>query len=58
MYNYLITLAPCALNAEFQHFILRFNKNFITLQIPLQEGIGGEKEAQRQGDFTNNSIIG
>jgi hypothetical protein len=38
-----ITLTPCALNVEFQHFILRFNKNFITLQIPLQEGIGGER---------------
>jgi len=22
----IITLEPCALNAEFQHFILRFNK--------------------------------
>jgi hypothetical protein len=26
--------------AEFQHFILRFNKNFLTLQIPLKEGTG------------------
>jgi len=24
----IITLETCALNAEFQHFILRFNKNF------------------------------
>ncbi len=31
----IITLEPCALNAEFHHFILRFNKNFITLQITL-----------------------
>ncbi len=34
-----ITLEPCAVNAEFQHFILRFNKNFLTLQIPLKEGM-------------------
>jgi hypothetical protein len=38
----LIILEHCALNAEFQHFILRFNKNFFTLQIALKEGIGGE----------------
>jgi hypothetical protein len=38
----IITLKPCALNAEFQHFILRFNKISLgTLQIPLKEGIGG-----------------
>jgi hypothetical protein len=39
----MITLGPCALNAEFQHFILRFNiKKLITLRIPLNEGIRGE----------------
>jgi hypothetical protein len=37
----IISLEPCALNAEFQHFILRFNKNFLTLRIPLKEGIRG-----------------
>ncbi len=38
-----IILEPCALNAEFQHFILRFNKNFLTLQRPLEEGkMGGQ----------------
>jgi hypothetical protein len=41
---------PCVLNAEFQCFILRFNKNFLTLWIPLNDGIEGERE----GDFTNN----
>ncbi len=46
----IITLEPCALNAEFQHFILRFNKNFLTLLIPLKQGIGGERE----GDFMVN----
>ncbi len=46
----IITLKPCALNAEFEHFILRFNKISLgTLQIPLKEGIGGERE----GDFTD-----
>jgi hypothetical protein len=39
----IITLEPCALNAEFQHFILRFNKNFLSLLIPLKEGIVGER---------------
>jgi hypothetical protein len=43
-----IRLEPCALDAEFQHFILSFNKNFITLQIPLkQTGVKGWKEGQR-----------
>jgi hypothetical protein len=37
----IVSLEPCALNAEFQHFILRFNKNVFTLRIPLKEGIGG-----------------
>jgi hypothetical protein len=46
----IITLEPCALNAEFQHFILRFNKISLLLPIPLKEGIGGERE----GDFTGN----
>jgi len=34
----IIALEPCALNAEFQHFIPRFNKNFLTLRIPLKGG--------------------
>ncbi len=39
----IITLEPCALNAKFQHFIMRFSKKFFTLLwIPLKkEGIGG-----------------
>jgi hypothetical protein len=48
-----------ALNAEFQHFTLRFNKNVFTLWIPLKEGIGcegGRKTRWRQGYFTDNSI--
>jgi hypothetical protein len=38
----IVTLEPCALNAEFQHFLLRFNKNFLTLRISLKEGTKGE----------------
>jgi hypothetical protein len=52
----IITLEPCALNAEFQHFIPRFNKTS-----SLKEGIGGCKEAQIQGEdrmtLRKNSII-
>jgi len=47
-----ITLEACALNAEFQHFILRFNKISLLLLIPLKEGIRGGGE--REGDFTDN----
>jgi hypothetical protein len=39
----IIGLVPCAVNAEFQYFILRFNKNVFTLRIPLKERIGGER---------------
>jgi len=47
----IITLEPCALNAEFQHFIPRFNQTFPYFGDLTQRGggIGGEKEAQRQG---------
>jgi hypothetical protein len=34
----IIILVPCALNAKFQHFILRCNK-ILTLQIPLKKEI-------------------
>jgi hypothetical protein len=33
--------------------MLRFNKNVLTLWIPLKEGIGGEREGE---DFMDNSI--
>jgi len=39
----IITLELCPLNAEFQHFILRFNK----VSLPLKEGIGGESRGDR-----------
>jgi hypothetical protein len=38
-YTTKITLKPCALNAELQLLILRFNK--ISLRIPLEEERGG-----------------
>ncbi len=54
----IIILEPCALNAEFQHFILRFHKIFVLCgyhwkqrgQEMKAEGIRGERE----GDFTDN----
>jgi len=44
-----MTLEPCALNAEFQHFILRFNKipNFANTT---KRGDRGRKQAQRHGE--------
>jgi len=48
----IIRLEPCALNAQFQHFILRFDRNFLTLWIPLKEGIGW-----RQGDILRITLI-
>jgi hypothetical protein len=51
----IITLKPCALNVEFHHFILRFNKISLLCAHHWKRGIGGWKEAQRQGDFSGNS---
>jgi hypothetical protein len=56
-YIYFHGLESCALNAEFWHFILRFNKIFFTLVIPLKSGIGGWKQALREGDFKDNPNI-
>jgi len=50
----IITLEPCALNAEFQNFILGFNKLPYFADIT-ERGDRRRKEAQRQGDFTDNS---
>ncbi len=60
LYNYYNYFEPCALNSEFQHFIPRFNQNFLNLWIPLKEGIGGESRGDRaetEGDFRGNSIV-
>jgi hypothetical protein len=37
----IISLKPCALYAEFQHFILRFSKISLLLQILLKRGDRG-----------------
>ncbi len=52
----IITLEPCALNAEFQNFIPRFNKNSLLSRYHWKRGfwVGGGKQAQKQGDFKDN----
>ncbi len=45
----IIIFKQCVLNAEFQYFILRFNKISL-LCVPLKKGIG----AEREDDFENN----
>jgi hypothetical protein len=50
----IITLEPCTLNAEFQHFIPRFNKISLLYRYRWKRGWGW-KEARRQGDFRDNS---
>ncbi len=52
----IISFEPCALNADFQHSIPRFNKIIILYGYPWKKGLGWE-EAQRHGDFTNNFSI-
>jgi hypothetical protein len=50
----IITLEPCTLNAEFQNFILGFNK-LPFFADTTERRDRRRKEAQRQGDFTDNS---
>ncbi len=55
-----IRLEPCALNAEFQHFILRFNKMYLLCGYHWKReyGVkGGPKTGWRWGYFTDNSNI-
>jgi hypothetical protein len=40
----IITLEPCALNAKFQHFILRFNQKFPYFADTTERGDRGVKE--------------
>ncbi len=48
-YNYYNYMEPCALNAEFHHFIPRFNQTSLLCRISLtQRGDWGWKEAQRR----------
>ncbi len=39
----IVSLQPCALNADFQDFIPRFNKISLLLWVPLRKGFGGER---------------
>jgi hypothetical protein len=66
MYATIITFKPCASNAEFQHFILRFNKISLLLRKPnwfeTEKGVwggvkGGPKTGWRQGDFTEGRVF-
>jgi hypothetical protein len=43
MYNYYNYFEPHALNAEFQHFIPRFNKTSLLCGPHSKRGYGGEK---------------
>jgi hypothetical protein len=52
----IISVEHCALNADFQHFIPRFNKISLIYGYPWKKGLG-RKEAERQDDFTNNFNI-
>jgi len=38
----IISLEPCALNADFQHFIPRFNQNFLFMDTP-ERRVWGER---------------
>jgi len=44
----MVTLQPCALNAEFQHFILRFDKNFPNFADTTKRGDGGESRPKKR----------
>jgi hypothetical protein len=52
----IISLELYALNAEFQHFILRFNL-ICSYYGYAERGVWGWKEAQKQGDFMNSLNI-
>ncbi len=43
MYNYYNYLEPCALDAQVQHFIPKFNKTSLLCGPHSKEGLGGEK---------------
>jgi hypothetical protein len=51
----IISLKPCAWNAEFQHFIMRFNKISLLCKYHWKEGTRGWKHGPTQSDFTYNS---
>jgi hypothetical protein len=60
----IITLEPCVLNAEFHHFIPRFNKISLLRKYDWKRGLGakteetgGETEGETEGDFMDNSNV-
>ncbi len=53
LYNYYNCLEPCVLNAQFQHFIPRFNR-IPYFAYTAARGDSGWMQAQRQGDFRDN----
>jgi hypothetical protein len=55
LYNYYNYFQPCALNVEFQHFILRFNKISLLCRYHWKRDRRW-KRWWRQGDFKDNSI--
>jgi hypothetical protein len=58
-----IPVEPCALNAEIQHFVLSCNIScWDLIKFPYftdttKRGVRGWKEAQRQGEFADISVI-
>ncbi len=52
----IITLEPYALNAKFQHFIPIFNK-ISSFYGYIERGVWGWKEAQRQGDKLQITLV-
>jgi hypothetical protein len=59
MYNYYYNyIKPCALNAEFEHFIPRFNTTSLLCRPYSKRGLGvkrGPKTGRRQDEFKENS---
>jgi len=45
----IINLEPCALNADFQHFIPRFNKNSLLYGYPCKQAGFGVKGGTKTG---------
>jgi hypothetical protein len=55
----IITLEPCALNAEFQHVISRFNEvSLLCGPHSKKEGIGGERRPKERVTFLRKTLMG
>jgi hypothetical protein len=56
----IVTLEPCALNAQFQHLLPRFNQISLLCKYHWKTGIGGESRGDRgwnRGWLMDNSIV-